>query len=252
MSNVVDLRRYKRVRRFEDHNRPGDRPVAGLAADHPAVLGATTRYPATLVHPSVEGRVLKSGFNNTKIGGEVLKGKWAGMPIFTLTLEERATCPSTCKTWRTCYGNTMHWSHRLIHGPSLEARLALECVGLAETHPDGFVVRLHVLGDFYSVGYVHLWRLLLHIVPALHVFGFTARVPGTDIGDAVQAVRAAHPDRFWIRTSNYPSGLSARTVSAPLRATDSINCPEQAGRTDCCGTCGLCWTTTKRINFVEH
>ena len=40
-------------------------------------------------------------------------------------------------------------------------------------HPNGFAVRLHNLGDFYSLQYVALWRRLLARHPALHVWGYT-------------------------------------------------------------------------------
>ena len=46
--------------------------------------------------------VLKCGRNNSKIGGDVLVGRLRGARIFTLTLEERATCPRSCAMWRAC------------------------------------------------------------------------------------------------------------------------------------------------------
>jgi hypothetical protein len=41
-------------------------------------------------------------------------------------------------------------------------------------HPNGFALRLHNLGDFYSTTYVDLWRKLLERHSALHVWGYTA------------------------------------------------------------------------------
>ena len=43
----------------------------------------------------------------------VTKGRWRGYPVFTLTLEERATCPSYCEQWDECYGNNMPFGARL-------------------------------------------------------------------------------------------------------------------------------------------
>ena len=51
-------------------------------------------------------RVVKKS-TNTKLGKRVTKGKLAGFPIFTVTLEERATCPRSCIHWDDCYGNNM-------------------------------------------------------------------------------------------------------------------------------------------------
>ena len=48
---------------------------------------------------------------NVKLGKKVTKGKWKGFPIFTLTLEERATCPKSCQHWATCYGNNMLYAY---------------------------------------------------------------------------------------------------------------------------------------------
>ena len=29
-------------------------------------------------------------------------------------------------------------------------------------------------------------------------------------------------------------------------------CPVQTGKTDSCGTCGLCWSATKAVVFLTH
>ncbi len=42
---------------------------------------------------------------NVKLGKKVTKGIYKGYPIFTLTLEERKTCPRSCKHWNNCYGD---------------------------------------------------------------------------------------------------------------------------------------------------
>ena len=95
----------------------------------------------------IDSPVLKSGRNQWKIGGEILKGDWRGFPTYGLALEERATCPKTCRHWRSCYGNNMHLAQRVPHGVELERRLPIEVADLAKDHPHGFAVRLHVLGD---------------------------------------------------------------------------------------------------------
>jgi hypothetical protein len=139
--------------------------------------------------PDEVGRVLKDGHQSRKIGKAVTKGPRRGWPIFTLTLEERATCPRTCKAWGFCYGNNMQAAERIVAGERLEAALGLELLALQRQHPGGFMVRLHVLGDFYSEDYVRFWTSALDRFPALHVFGFTARLPGTPIGDCCSSWR---------------------------------------------------------------
>lgn len=219
-------------------------------------MQARTLFPSTVRYPQPRTPVLKSGEHSAKIGGRVLKGAWTGFPVYVLTLEERATCPTTCALWAGCYGNHMQLAHRFRHGPKLEWQLEREVAGLELLHPSGFVVRLHNLGDFYSWGYVDLWRRLLEQHEALHIFGYTAHVDvDTDLIARTLAllVRANWP-RFAIRFSGGDAKVCTTvTVSAPEEApADAIVCPAQTGRTVGCSTCALCWSTTKRIAFIRH
>lgn len=229
-------------RRFNDHNKIG-KPLT-LRADHPAVIEGRTIFPSRVTDAAE--RVLKSGEHQRKLGSHVVKGRWAGMPIYTLTLEERATCPRSCQHWQDCYGNHMHFPHRHVAGELLEAKLQRELEFLAHENPRGFVVRLHILGDFYDPHYVYLWGWWMQTIPQLHVFGYTAREMGTSIGIALETVRDMFPQRWWVRWSE-------RDKETDLSTGDSgIICPVQTGKTDCCGTCGLCWSVDKPIRFLLH
>lgn len=234
------------------------RSASLLPFDHPAVIENHTVYPTTvrLVVRALDGEwVLKAGANNWKIGGEIVKGKWKGFPTFTLTLEERATCPITCKHWRSCFGNHMPWAHRFEAGPALEYRLEREIAILSIDHPK-FAIRLHELGDFYSVEYVALWRKLIDCYPGLHCFGFTARQKDDPIGAALLAIVNEFWDRFAIRFSNAPDGFEApATISIEherQKPDDAIVCPQQLGKTESCSTCALCWHSKRRIAFLQH
>jgi hypothetical protein len=131
------------------------------------------------------------------------------MPIYTLTLEERASCPLTCKHWRSCYGNGMMVASRVQAGPELEARLEREIEVLDVRHVKGFVVRLHVLGDFYSVEYVELWRRLLRQYSTMRIWGYTARIDAKN--DPIAAALARfdslmhHPKRARLLPSSTPT-----------------------------------------------
>lgn len=240
----------KAQRRFTEHTPPGSPSVLPLG--HNAAIYSTTRYPATVRPPTMDTRVLKSGANNRKIGSHVVKGPWRGMPIYTLTLEERATCPRSCAHWLDCYGNKMHWSHRFEHGPALIIALDSELADLNMKHPDGFVVRLHILGDFYSVDYVRQWERWLRYLPSLHVFGYTARPPYSEIGERLNTMSVEMWGRFAIRFSN--SKMPERATASARKIEDAlpIVCPAQTGASECCGTCGLCWGTKKNITFLVH
>lgn len=221
-----------------------------LRDDHAAVTEARTLFPSTVVAASDSPRLLIEGKNQRKIGNMVTKGRWAGMPIFTLTLEERATCPRSCREWATCYGNRMHMARRHRDDGELMPLLWCELEALQAKHPDGFVVRLHILGDFYSLEYARFWELMLDKHPALRIFGFTAHPVNSAIGKQLAAMNT-EGDRCWIRFSG-AYGAMGSVVIADERASVGTICPAQSGKTDCCGTCGLCWTMQKPIEFVRH
>lgn len=208
------------------------------------------RDPASAPH------VLVSGHSNVKIGRDVRKGWLRGYWIYTLTLEERATCPRTCHHWATCYGNNMPYAHRFDHRADGLLKIAIErdVRRLLDVKGRfGILVRLHALGDFFDPKYVAFWAGLLDLHPRLAVYGYTAWSPDSDIGKAIAAAKARHGKRFAIRWSN---GGADEDCTVPIQAVDaSVNaivCPEQTGATIACATCGLCWGTKRNIAFVEH
>jgi hypothetical protein len=238
------------MRRFQEH-KPVGRPLV-LDASHPAAIEGRSYFGHGALSRRRLGHVFVSGHNSRKIGKVCVKGQWRGMPIFTLTLEERHTCPRSCDQWLSCYGNKMHWSVRLQPGQELEAKIETELAALSERHPRGFIIRLHVLGDFYSVNYVTLWRSWLRRFPALRVFGYTAR--DDMIGAELRQLVAEQWDRFAVRSSNakIPGMPASVVIRSEADRGGAIVCPAQTGKSDCCGTCALCWSTTRTIAFLEH
>lgn len=235
-----------------------DDKVARMPALRTAALtDKRTMYASSVVRDVTGENVLKAGFNASKIGGVVTKGKWKGMPLYTLTLEERATCPTSCKHWRSCFGNKMPFAHRMDHtAPEFELALVRNVTKLAREHPRGFVVRLHVLGDFYSVRYVQLWQSMLETFPCLNVFGYSARwdTERDEIAAALVPLVLSHWDRFAVRFSNAPvDECSTVSIEHPIqKPADAIVCPEQSGRTESCSTCALCWQSKRRVAFIQH
>jgi len=252
------VRRYRprgeaRVSRHRSHAAEEARAMPPVG--HPALAEGRTLYPSTVVPVDGLQNVLVAGANSHKIGDVVRKGRWKGFRIYTVTLEERRTCPESCAVWRSCYGNAMHFARRIAHGPAFEERLGHELAVLQSRHGGGFAVRLHVLGDFYSEDYVELWRSFLVRFPSLHVFGFSARWTRDD-PIAVKLVHLVleHWDRFAIRFSNAPvDECSTVTIEHPLqKPDDAILCPQQLGKTASCATCGLCWQSRRPIAFLRH
>lgn len=262
MTHKSILRANGRLARFEKPKTDVARS-RGLAADHPAVLQGRTLFPGR-VKPVAEAKhFLISGHSNSKIGKVVLKGPWQGMPIYTLTLEERATCPRSCLQYRDCYGSAMQWPARWDHRDAdfmdfLRAEIITKC----REHPDGLVVRLHVLGDFYSFEYVRMWVELIDRFPQLHVYGYTARREDDDDDESRRMAAGLRRlsercwDQFAIRFSRGEPGYQHTiVVDEDPQQPDVIVCPAQKETTETCGTCGLCWSPSARgktIAFLRH
>ena len=199
-----------------------ERDGAALAVNHPALLESRSLFRLYGVVPSAASpRLLVSGVNSPKIGKMVEVGPWRGMPIFTLTLEERATCPMTCDLLAECYGNAMPRARRHRYDADLIPLLDAELRQKALEHPRGFVVRLHVLGDFPDVLYARHWVKWIASIRPLRVFGYTAHRVESEIGSLIQAINVVMPRRWVIRFSVPPG-----TSPAPMQATTIWRIPE--------------------------
>lgn len=241
----------KAQHRFATHSK-STAPMV-LADDHPAVVEARPLFMRSAnEHKRHKARILVSGHNSRKIGKIVTKGALAGFPIYTLTLTERATCPRDCHAWNFCYGNRSPWALRWPAGPETEAKIERELIELQAKHPKGFLVRCHVLGDYYSVEYVNLWRQWLERFPALHVFGYTAR--HDEIGITVRDLALENWTRFAVRSSDARIAdlPAAIVIKRDAGAGEAIICPAQTDATQGCSSCALCWSTKKTIAFMEH
>ena len=226
-----------------------------LGLDHDAIREVRTLFPSTRTAPQDAYNILVPGINSRKIGSTITKGSRKGSPIFTLTLEERATCPVSCRHWRSCFGNNMHLARRITHDDNIGGAIESDLTYLQNKHPAGFAVRLHVLGDFYSVAYVEMWETFLDKFPALFVFGFSARHDAKDpIARALINLTIRRWERFSMRFSNAPADeCSTISIEHHLQCPpDAIICPAQTGKTKNCGTCALCWNSRRRIAFIQH
>lgn len=228
--------------------------------ESPFIQEGRTKFSKSVQTPNKN--ILVSGHNNIKIGKIVRKGPLKGYHIFTLSLEERKTCPRSCLHWQSCYGNNMPFSKRVDHThpdflPQLEAAVTKLCEHAAKPHtlPKGILVRLHALGDFYSPEYVGFWRRMLVKFPNLSLYGYTARDILTDpTGRAVAWLNIDFKKRSMIRFSNgRGEQMNTRSIGGVESCpSNAFICPEQTGKTLGCDTCGLCWGTEKNVAFLEH
>lgn len=221
-----------------------------LRPDNPALAEGRSIFFRKTKPVSEMKRVLQPAANNSKIGKgftNIAKGKWRGVPIYTLTLEERATCPRDCSQWVNCYGNNMRFATRISHieSDTLCERVESELQDLLRMHRQ-VCIRLHVLGDFFSVEYVQFWHSMMAKHKDLLLFGFTHWKRETEIGMQLQGINMAFPERSWIRFSDQGGPMSANVDG------EGIPCPEQTGKTKSCLTCGICWSTSEPVSFKEH
>jgi len=202
---------------------------------------------------SVEGRsILKKGSANKKLGYRITAKKWRGSRLYSLTLTERETCPQSCHHWDDCYGNNMPFAHR-FSTDGLMPKLTEEIATLCKKHPNGVVLRLHVLGDFYSLAYVLFWQLMLNRHDNLRVYGYTGREPDSRIGAAIASMNRRYPDRFVVRYSRSHDSANGMLYAAEESFTgSSFVCPEQTNKVKDCASCGLCWSAQKTVRFLSH
>lgn len=201
-------------------------------------------------------KVLKKS-TNKKLLKTVTKGRFKGYEFLTLTLIERETCPSDCYHWDDCYGNNMPFAHRFKQGKDLEKRIEKEISELNQNK--NYLIRLHILGDFYSVEYVNLWLRLLDEYLNIAIYGYTGINPNSNIGKVIafgnQKHLATNSKRFNIRYSNRPNILfsaNSLEVQKPQKGK-AIICPQQTGQSKGCADCALCWDTEKvSIIFKTH
>ncbi|MFD0916509.1 hypothetical protein ACFQ14_08830 [Pseudahrensia aquimaris] len=230
-----------------------------LAADDPAIIEKRSLHPNRVRDPNETEWVLKSGMHSRKYGDRVAKGTWVNFPVFSFTLEERATCPAHCSQFAICFGNRMSQprAYRYRHGQALTDQLETEFQILSlepETAP-GTVVRAHTLGDFYSISYVSWWAEQLARHSSLHVWGYTAWTPDCHIGIAIAQVKRDFPNRFRVRWSNRPGEEDSVSVVSGLDKVPndgSIVCPYDIQRVKNCAECGICWESRKHVVFLEH
>ena len=214
-------------------------------------MKTTTIYRKSIKTPN-EFSTLKKGSSNKKLGFKITAKKWGGKRLYSLTLTERETCPASCHHWEDCYGNNMPFAHRFsIMG--LTDKLEIEIASLMMKHKNGIVIRLHVLGDFYSIAYVEFWESMLIKYPKLCIFGYTGREIGTKIGDHIRFQNNMYPEQCVIRFSRSKESKDGTLYAAEESYSGKyFDCPEQSGKIDSCAACGLCWMSPRTVRFTTH
>lgn len=218
-------------------------------------MKTSTIYQKGIKSPT-EFKVLKPGSNNQKLGFKVTAKKWTGKRLYSLSLVERETCPTSCHHWDDCYGNNMPFAHR-FSTIGLMPKLKEEIASLMVKHKNGIVIRLHVLGDFYSTEYVKFWEDMLITYPKLALFGYTARWEDA-IYHEIKMLNMRFNERCVIRYSrsnafnDFPKEFNNKYAAEESFEGKSFDCPEQTEKIKNCASCGLCWMTNKTVRFASH
>jgi len=223
----------------------------------------STIYQKSIKNPGDYPHSLLKVPSSKKLGAAgklVKKGRLKGAEVFTLTLTERETCPESCGHWADCYGNNMPFAHRFKAGPELESRLEKEVAEKcykAAMKGRKVLVRLHVLGDFYSDAYVRLWDNLMARFDNLNVWGYTHVTENDNylVYHLLHRMRIEFGSRWAVRWSDRPGwefSANSETLQKPEKGK-AIVCPEQEGKTLACTTCALCWEKDNvQIIFKNH
>ena len=179
--------------------------------------------------------------------------------MYTLTLIERATCSDECEHWKTCYGNNMMYAIRFNpYNKNFLPRLESDIKTIANEpkNKNGFLLRLHVLGDFYNVDYVLFWKRMLKLYPNLNIYGYTRNhnnskyLDKRNIANEIIKLNNLFSTRFYIRFSNkLDIEESANSIDLGKKG---ITCLAQIDDKKTCATCTLCWSSKKPINFITH
>jgi hypothetical protein len=222
-----------------------------VKSNHPAIKEGRTVFTNSIINRPSPLHPANNNYKLSKGGKIIKKGKWKGQPMYSLTMEERKTCPTDCKMWAKCYGNNMYLAKRYKHGEELNGNILNQLIELGEKYPKGFVVRLHILGDFYSIAYVAFWARMMIRFPQMTVFGYSARNSGA-IHKALKNLRYKYLDRWYIRFSSNKEGRGKLIYASDEEGKKGFQCPETNGKVRDCISCMLCLSATKTVWFPTH
>ena len=176
--------------------------------------------------------------------------------MYTLTLIERETCTDECEHYKDCFGNNMHVAHRFEVNDAFMLKLESDIHTTARLNPNGFLVRLHILGDFKSVEYTLFWERMMIHYPNLYVYGYSRNHIDSkyshvrDIAKELIRLRSKYQDRWAVRFSNK---LDEEYSANSRDITDKgITCLAQVKASVSCSDCTLCWSSKKAIGFITH
>jgi len=155
----------------------------------------------------------------------------------------------SCDQWNRCYGDhCFQVARQDVSTPEAEeylwANIELQLSFLCARN-DKVLVRLHVLGDFYSVEYVQFWEEQLWLHEGLYLYGYTHRPEGDPIHTAIKDLNTESRTRILLSDqAETPWEAGHFLVVDEWEDTPprTARCPaELTGRDLKCVDCTLCF-----------
>jgi hypothetical protein len=187
----------------------------------------------------------------------VRKGRWKGMKLFYVAVEEGKTCPTECLWGQTGLCDAANYGGmRFSVSQQFYKHVADQIATELKAHQSGIVVRLHVSGDFPDADYADFWANKLKAHDRLHIWGHTHHR-----GDLLQRMHTelnlTYPDRALIRCSDSYDIPNSAVTTYPLgnaKQYDGVVCPATLTRSPqgpvikkygdlplaTCATCAAC------------
>jgi hypothetical protein len=223
-----------------------------------------SRYPqkVRIREPGVS-QILAPATNNSKLTTpdqpRWVAGRWHGMWMYTVYLEELETCrdnacPPDVK--RMCFAHWTPFATRWTWCPTFLPALDENLEEAEHEFREGFTVDLHSSGDFPDLDYVEGWIERLDRFPALHIWGNTAHRRESPIGRLIDRLNRIRRDRVAIRFSGASGDMSSRILGVtiePEAATGLFVCPANEHHPKAnCSTCAFCIDSTDGFVRLEH
>lgn len=209
-----------------------DIPQRFYAGRHP-IEGS--RFPTKVFRATRLELPLRPGDGNSKMGGRtLLVGRWRGVALYYVALEEGVTCSSECMYGQTGLCGAANYSgFRFVVDDGFYDWTEWQIGFLLRRHAAGLATRLYVSGDAPDERNVKFWASMLARYPKLRIFGHTHHTgPMQEL--ILNELNFAYPERAVIRPSE-SDDAEHRAITVPslddLKGREGVPCPAMLTRT---------------------
>lgn len=177
----------------------------------------------------------KSGKGTGKLGPMMQYSRTQGLP------KSGGTCPgasAACISW--CYVNRITTQY-----PNSKRRYALNAVSeIPQDVPYKGKYRIHVSGDFDTVGYIRGWVEMIKSRPAVQFAAYTRSWNVKRLRADLEILRELPNMQLFAsgdESMPVPPEHWRHATDVPTPGKRFIPCPEQTGRVKNCNECGICY-----------